>query len=214
MGRYDADLDTESKPEWVYLEREASPAMPISSDDDTDSTEVSGCALDSDLAPDVDIRIEDEVDAPDGIELDCDVDMDRDGDNEVQEVEYKYDEEEEDENEDDGIEPGTIGQEEVVNTSHEVVDSMVDAQRMVLHEQKQEMREYTTWPQPPALSPPPQTLEPRPRPQTPETHPLSRLAHLGCMTQQNPCTAVRTLGETEAAGTTADVDVNQQLLIK
>jgi len=37
--RYRADTDTEGSLERVYIEPEASPAMSISSDDDTDSTE-------------------------------------------------------------------------------------------------------------------------------------------------------------------------------
>jgi hypothetical protein len=83
---YEEDSDTEGKLERVYLEPEASPAVSISSDDDTDSTELDG-EYDSELDPDVDMRIEDDVDAPDGVDLDSDVDMERDGDNDVEEDE-------------------------------------------------------------------------------------------------------------------------------
>jgi hypothetical protein len=38
----------------------------ISSNDDTDSTEKSDGEYDSELNPDVDMRMEDDVDAPDG----------------------------------------------------------------------------------------------------------------------------------------------------
>ena len=59
---------------------EASPAMSISSDDDTDSTEKWGGEYDSEQDSDVDMCMEDDVDAPDGVDLDDDVDMERDGD--------------------------------------------------------------------------------------------------------------------------------------
>jgi hypothetical protein len=108
----------------------------ISSDDDTDSTESDG-EYDSELDPDVVMCIEDDVDAPDGVDLDGDVDMERDGDDEAEEDEKKEDEEEEevDEDEDDGKEPRMIGQGEMVNTSADDVDTMVDDQPIVLPEQ-------------------------------------------------------------------------------
>jgi hypothetical protein len=46
----------------------------ISSDDDPDSTESDG-EYDSELDPDVDMRMEDDVNALDGVDLDGDVDM-------------------------------------------------------------------------------------------------------------------------------------------
>jgi len=140
----------------------------ISPDGDTDSTKEPDSVLDSQLDPDVDIRMEDDVDALDGVYLDGDVVMERDGDNEVEEVEQEEDEEDEDE--DDGKEPGTIGQGEIVNTSDDDVDTMVDDHPIVLPEQGQEMR------------------EPRPQPLAPSTelqtcslthdHELQRLRHL------------------------------------
>jgi len=171
----------------------------------------------------MDMRMEDDVDAPDGIDLDGDVDMERDGDDEEEEDEKKEDEEEEEEvdedeeedkDEDDGKEPRTIGQGEMVNTSADDVDTMVDDQPIVLPEQCQEMREHTPRPQPPAPAPRPQTPDPRPRLRTPETHPLSGLEHLGLVTPQKPRPAVPTQREAEAAGNTSDVDVDQQLLIE
>jgi len=39
---YEADSDRGNSLEWVYLELEASPAGSLSSDDDTDSTELDG----------------------------------------------------------------------------------------------------------------------------------------------------------------------------
>jgi hypothetical protein len=182
----------------------------ISSDDDTDSTEESETQFVSELDPDVDMRMEDDVDAPDGIDLAGDVDMERDGDDEVVGDDQEADEEEEDE--DDGKEPRMIGQGEMVNPSADDVDTMVDDQPIVLPEQGQEMR--VPQPQPPAPAPRPQTPEPRPRPRTPETHLLSRLVQLGHLTPQKRRMAVPTLREAEVAGTTSDVDVNQQLLIE
>ena len=46
--------------------------MSISSDDDTDSTELDS-EYDSELDPDVYMSMEDDVDAPDGVDLDGDV---------------------------------------------------------------------------------------------------------------------------------------------
>jgi hypothetical protein len=191
----------------------------ISSDDDTDCTESDG-EYDSELDPDLDMRMEDDVDAPDGVDLDGDVDMERDGDDEEGEDEKKEDEEEEvvdedqveDKDEDDGKEPRTIGQGEMVNSSADDVETMVDDQPIVLPEQCQVMREHTPRPQPPAPAPRPQTPDPRPRPRTPETHPLSGLEHLGLVTPQKPRPAVPTQREAEAAANTSDVDVDQQLL--
>jgi len=193
----------------------------ISSDDDTDSTEADG-EYDSELDPVLDMRMEDDVDAPDGVDLDSDVDMERDGDDEEEEDETKEDEEEEvvdedeeeDNDEDDGKEPRTIGQGEMVNTSADDVDTMVDDQPIVLPKQCQEMREHTPRPQPPAPAPQPQTPDPRPRPRTPETHPLSGLERLGLVMPQEPRPVVPTQREAEAAGNTSDVDVDQQLLIE
>jgi hypothetical protein len=165
----------------------------------------------------VDMRMEDDVDAPDGVDLDGDMDMERDGDDEEEDEEEEDEEkedEEEDKDEDDGKEPRTIGQGEMVNTSADDVDTMVDDQPIVLPEQCQEMREHTPRPQPPAPAPRPQTPDPGPRPRTPETHPLSGLEHLGLVTPQKPRPAVPTQREAEAAGNTSDVDVDQQLLIE
>jgi len=122
--------------------------------------------------------------------------------------------EEEDKDEDDGKEPRTIGQEEMVNTSADDEDTMVDDQPIMLPEQCQEMREHTPRPQPLAPAPRPQTPDPRPRPQTLETHPLSGLEHLGLVKPQKPRPAVPTQREAEAARNTSDVDVDQQLLIE
>jgi len=161
--------------------------------------------------------MEDDVGAPDGIDIDGDVDMERDGeDGEDEEEEDEREEEvvdeDEEEDEDNGKEPRTIGQGEMVNTSADDVDTMVDDEPTVLPEQGQEMREHTTWQQPLAPAPRPQTPEPPPRPQTPETHTLSGLKTLGLVTLQKPRPAAPTLREAEAAGNTSDVDVEQQLL--
>jgi hypothetical protein len=120
----------------------------------------------------------------------------------------------EDKDEDDGKEPWTIGQGEMVNTSADDVDTLVDVQPIVLREQCQEMCEHTPRPQSPAPAPRRQTPDPRTRPQTPETHPLSGLEHVGLVTPLKLRPAVPTQREAEAAGNTSDVDVDQQLLIE
>jgi len=71
---YEADSDMEGYLEQVYLELEAAPAMSISPDDDTDSAESHG-EYNSEQDSDVDMSMKDEVDAPDGVDLDGDVDM-------------------------------------------------------------------------------------------------------------------------------------------
>jgi hypothetical protein len=81
------------------------------------------------------MRMEDDMDAPDGVDLNGDVNMDRHGDDELEEDEQEDDEEEED----DGKEPQTIAPGEMVNTSADNADTMVDDQPIVLPEQGQEM---------------------------------------------------------------------------
>ena len=74
--------------------------MSISSDDDTNSTEKSDGQCDSELNPYMDMRMVDDVDAPEGIDLDGDVDMETDGDDDEEEDEEDEDEEKKDEEED------------------------------------------------------------------------------------------------------------------
>jgi hypothetical protein len=210
----------------VDLELEASHTVSISSDHGTDYTE-SDSKYDLEFDPDVDMRMENNVDAPDSIDLDGDVDMARDGhddkeedeveedeqgDEEVDEGEEKEKDKEEDKDEDDDKEPWTIGQGETVNTSADDVDTMVDVHPIVLPEESQELREHTPRPQPPAPAPRQQTQAPRPRPHTLETDHLSRVEHLGLGTPQKPRPAVPTLQQAEAPGNTSHVDVDQQLL--
>jgi len=71
---YEADLDMEGYLERVYLELEAAPAMSISPDDDTESAESDG-EYNSEQDGDLDMSMKDEVDAPDGVDLDGNVDM-------------------------------------------------------------------------------------------------------------------------------------------
>jgi len=54
----------------------------ISADDATDSIKELGGEYDSEHDCDVDMRKEDDVDAPDSVDWDGDVDMERDGDDE------------------------------------------------------------------------------------------------------------------------------------
>jgi len=122
--------------------------------------------------------------------------------------------EEEDKDENDGKEPQTIGQREMVNTSADDVDTMADNQPLILPEQGHEMCEHSVRPQPPVPAPRTHTQEPRPQPQTPETHPFSGLEHLGLVTPQKYHLMVPTMRDAESAGNTSDVDVDQQLLIE
>jgi clumping factor A len=145
----------------------------ISADDDSGSTK-SDCEYDSECDSDVDMQMQDDLDAPDGIDLDTDVDMDRDSEDEQDEEgedEEEDDEKEEEvvdqdveEHDDNGKEPQTIGQGEMVYTSADDADTMVDNEPTVLPEQGQELREHTPRPQPPAPATWPQTLEPPPPP--------------------------------------------------
>jgi len=163
----------------------------ICSDDDTNSTKESDGEYDSEHDSGVDMRIEDDVEAPDGVDLDCDVDMERDGDDEEEEDEQEEDEEEEqvedededeDDDENDDKERRTIGQRETVNTWADDVDTMVDDQPTVQPGRDQMLCEHTPRPQP---APRPQTLDPRPGPQTPVTHPLSGLEFKGLWRRWN-----------------------------
>jgi len=188
----------------------------MSSDDDTDSTELDG-EYDSELDSDADMRIEDNVDAPDGVDIDGNVDLEKDGDDDEkkdeemedeQEVEELDEDQEEDQDEDDGKEPRTLGQGEMVNTSADDVDTRVDNQPFMLPEQRQENRKHTSWPQPQAPAPRLQTSEPRPWPRTPETHPLSGMEYLGLVTPQKSHPAEPTQPEVEVVRNTSDVDVH------
>jgi hypothetical protein len=186
----EADLDKEGQLEQVYLEPEAWPAVSISADDDTDSTE-SDSKYDSVRDSDVDMRMDDDVDAQDSVDLDGDVDMDRDGeDEEDDEKEDQKDEvvvdkaEKEDEDKDNDNEPQTIRQREMLNMSADDSDTMEDDQATMLPEQGQEMHEHTPQLRPPADATWPQTRNLCPRPRTPETHKIRVLEFLGLVTPQ------------------------------
>jgi len=105
-----------------------------------------------------------------------------------------------------------ICQGEMVNTSADDVDTMVDNKPTVLPEQANETCEQTPRPHPPAAAVQPQTLEPRPLSQTPETDPLSGWALLWLMMLKIPRPGVPTLQDAKAAENTSDVDVDQQVL--
>jgi hypothetical protein len=66
----------------------------ISSDNDTNSTELDG-EYASEHHPNVDMRMENDVDALDGIDVDCNINMERDGNNEAEEDEWTENQEEE-----------------------------------------------------------------------------------------------------------------------
>jgi hypothetical protein len=85
------------------------------------------------------MRMVDDLDEQDGVDVDGDVDMEWDGDNEVKEDEHEEDEEVEDVDEDDGKETWTIGQGEMVNLPADNVDAIVDDEPIVLPAQCQEI---------------------------------------------------------------------------
>jgi hypothetical protein len=165
---------------------------------------VSDGEYDSEHDSDVDMRMENDVNAPDRVDIDSDVNNQRDGDDgekkgeekEAADEEYEVKEqgedqdEEEDKDEDDGKDTQTIGQGEMVYTSADNVDNMVDDQAMVLPEQCQKIRKDTAWPQLRAPGLCPHTGEPCPRPQSPATHHLGGPDHLGLGTPNIPCLAV------------------------
>ena len=136
------------------------------------------------------------MDAPDGVDLDGDVDMERDRDDDEEEDEEEEDEEkehqveveeededeEENKDEDNGKEPRTISQGEMVTTSADDADTMVDGEPTMQPEQGQEMRDHTPRPQPPTPAARPHTAETSSQPRTPETHTLSGLQFLGIVT--------------------------------
>jgi len=192
----------------------------MSSEDDTKSTDESDRESDSEHDSETGMRMETHDDAPYGVDLDGNMYMERDGDSEQVEDKEKENEVEENEDddeyedEDEGKDCWTIGKGEMVNSSADDVHIMVDNQPTVRREQGQEMREHTTPPPLPASAPQPQTPEPRQRPQTPETHPLSWLEFWRLLTPQIPHPATPTLKEAKTAGNTADVDVEQQLLVE
>jgi hypothetical protein len=134
-----------------------------------------------------------DVDAPDGVYLNGYVGMARDDDDDEDEEEEDDKEEDEmekevvDDYEDNGKEPQTISQREMVNTLADDADTMVDDQRTMLPEKGQEMRQHTPQPQPPAAAPQPQTLHPCPQPRTPVTYTLSGLELLGLGTAEKQC---------------------------
>jgi hypothetical protein len=87
-----------------------------------------------------------------------------------------------DEDEDDGKEPRTIGEREMINTSADHTDTILDDQPSALPRHAQEMLENTPRVQAPAPAARPETPEPRTRQQTPETHTPSGLEFLGLVT--------------------------------
>jgi hypothetical protein len=162
--------------------------MSIASGDYKHTTE-SDSEYDSECDSAVDMRMKDVVDAQHGIDFDDDVDMQKDGEDEEDEVEEDEKEEvvvneDEEEDDDNGKEPRTIGLGEMVNTSADYADNMVDNEPTVLPEQGQERREPTPRPQPlaPALRLP--TPEPPLQPQTHDTYTLGAREFLGPVTPQ------------------------------
>jgi hypothetical protein len=127
-------------------------------------------------------------------------------------VEEEDEDEEEDKDEDDCKQSRTIAQGEMVNTSADDADTMVDNEPTLRPEQCQEMREHTTWPQPLPYALQPQIPEPSSRPRTPETHTLSQLEFLEHVMPLKYLPAAPTRRHAEAAENTLDVDVDLQLI--
>jgi hypothetical protein len=161
---------------WEYLEPEALHTIIIRSNEHNNSTDGSDGEYDSEHDYDVNLCIGDIVDTPDSVDLDGDGDMeinshDDDEENaEVQDVEQEDENEEEnedkeeDENEDDHNKPLTFIQGEMIHTSANTVDTLLDNQPIVLPEQVQEIWEHTPSAQPPVTALWLQTPEPRKRP--------------------------------------------------
>ena len=157
--------------------------------------------------------MEENVDAPDGVELDGDVDMETDGEDEDDEDQEKVmvDGEEEHEDQENGKEPRTIGQREILNPLADDAVTMADDQPTVPPQTGQEAWEHTPRPLPPVPAPRPQTAPRRPPPRTPETHTLTGLEFLELLSSQKPHVAAPTLRESEAAGNILGGDMEQQL---
>jgi len=194
------------------------PAEINSSDDDTNSSKESDGEYESSHNSDVDMRMENHVDAQGSIDSNGDVNMERDGDKEDDEEEEKENEEKENEDEkegedeDDAKESRTIGQGEMLHQLAHFVDSMADNKTNVLPDQSQQLRKNTPQPQPVVPAPRAQTPLLRLQPQMPETHPLCGLEDLGLGTAQNPRPAVPPRWQAEATRHTLAVDVDQPLL--
>jgi hypothetical protein len=141
------DLDNEGELEQVYLEPEASPALPMSPVDNADSTKSDG-KCDSECKSHVILKMDIVVDALDRVDLDGNVDMERyseakedevEEDEKKEEVVDEDEKEDKDEKEDDDIgkEPRTIGQGEMVNSSAADTDNLINDEPTVLPAQRQ-----------------------------------------------------------------------------
>jgi len=130
----------------------------------------------------------------------------------VDEDQKEHKNEDEYKDEDDGKEPGTIGQGQMVSTSADDVDTMVKDHPNVLAEEGNKMCDHTQWPYCLAPATWPQTQEPHPRPQTLQTHPVSGLKDLGLVMAQRSHSAVPTRLQDKAARNNIVVDVDQKLV--
>jgi C1A family cysteine protease len=123
--------------------------MSVSPDADMDCSKESECEYDSTPYSDVDMHMQDDLDPPDGGELDGNFDTGQVTADKTEEVEEEEEEmaqhENEGEDDDNGKEPQTIGQAGMVNTSAENVGNWVDDQPILLPEQGQEMYKHSPW---------------------------------------------------------------------
>jgi hypothetical protein len=122
--------------------------------DNTHHTQESDSEYDLEHHSDVDLHLEDDGEAPHSIDLPGDVNMETNFVTDYEEEEEEEEEQEEDVdketdvNEDVGKEPQTIGQEEMVNSSADAVDTTIDYQPVIIRKQGEEMCEHTPWQEP------------------------------------------------------------------
>jgi hypothetical protein len=186
------------------------------SDDDTDSAK-SDREYDSERDSDLDMRMEDDVDASDHVDLHGNMDMewarqDEEDEDEEDEKEEAVVDEDEQEDEDNGKEPRIIGHSEMVNTSADDADTIVDDEPTVLPEHGQEIREHTLGTQSLRPAPPPQTPEAPTQSRHPVAQTLGGLGFVGLVTPEKLSPAAPILRESKPAGNTSKFDVEQHRL--
>jgi hypothetical protein len=123
----------------------------MSPDDNSHQTLESDSEYDTEHHSNLYSHFEDDGEAPHSIDLPGDVNMETNFVTDYEEEEEEEEEQEEDVdkekgvNGDDGKEPQTIGQEEMVNSSVHDVDTTIDYQPIMIRKQGEEMGEHTSW---------------------------------------------------------------------
>ena len=103
------------------------------------------------------------------------------------------------------------GKREMVNSSADDANTIVDDEQTMLPEQGQEKCDHIRQLQLPAHTLRLKTPEPPTRPPTPQTHTLSGRVFLEVMTPYTYHPAAQSLREAEAAGNSLDFNVQQQI---